>query len=324
MKKTLLIASLAIIVAACSKKEKEYDATGTFEATEVTISAEANGQLTLLSADEGQEVARGTVMGYVDKKQLELKKQQLEASLRQLDASRKQLAATRSSNDSRQLDLEKQLASIRQQIANAQRERQRFSELYKDGAVARKQVDDIVYQISVLEKQLTATEDQIRSNNAAFDDQNRGISAQIEGVSRQADGIEAQIAQIDDQIAKADIVSPIMGTILEKYVESGELVTVGKPLLKLADTQNMFIRAYVTSAQLQQVKVGQKVKVFADYGDNQKHTYDGTVTWISNRSEFTPKTILTDDERADLVYALKVALKNDGFVKIGMYGEVKF
>ena len=324
MKKTLLIASLAIIVAACSKKEKEYDATGTFEATEVTISAEANGQLTLLSADEGQEVARGTVMGYVDKKQLELKKQQLEASLRQLDASRKQLAATRSSNDSRQLDLEKQLASIRQQIANAQRERQRFSELYKDGAVARKQVDDIVYQISVLEKQLTATEDQIRSNNAAFNDQNRGISAQIEGVSRQADGIEAQIAQIDDQIAKADIVSPIMGTILEKYVESGELVTVGKPLLKLADTQNMFIRAYVTSAQLQQVKVGQKVKVFADYGDNQKHTYDGTVTWISNRSEFTPKTILTDDERADLVYAMKVALKNDGFVKIGMYGEVKF
>ena len=324
MKKTLLIASLAIIVAACSKKEKEYDATGTFEATEVTISAEANGQLTLLSADEGQEVARGTVMGYVDKKQLELKKQQLEASLRQLDASRKQLAATRSSNDSRQLDLEKQLASIRQQIANAQRERQRFSELYKDGAVARKQVDDIVYQISVLEKQLTATEDQIRSNNAAFDDQNRGISAQIEGVSRQADGIEAQIAQIDDQIGKADIVSPIMGTILEKYVESGELVTVGKPLLKLADTQNMFIRAYVTSAQLQQVKVGQKVKVFADYGDNQKHTYDGTVTWISNRSEFTPKTILTDDERADLVYAMKVALKNDGFVKIGMYGEVKF
>ena len=324
MKKTLLIASLAIIVAACSKKEKEYDATGTFEATEVTISAEANGQLTLLSADEGQEVARGTVMGYVDKKQLELKKQQLEASLRQLDASRKQLAATRSSNDSRQLDLEKQLASIRQQIANAQRERQRFSERYKDGAVARKQVDDIVYQISVLEKQLTATEDQIRSNNAAFDDQNRGISAQIEGVSQQADGIEAQIAQIDDQIAKADIVSPIMGTILEKYVESGELVTVGKPLLKLADTQNMFIRAYVTSAQLQQVKVGQKVKVFADYGDNQKHTYDGTVTWISNRSEFTPKTILTDDERADLVYAMKVALKNDGFVKIGMYGEVKF
>ena len=324
MKKTILIASLALIIAACSKKEKEYDATGTFEATEVTISAEANGQLTLLSADEGQEVARGTVMGYVDKKQLELKKQQLEASLRQLDASRKQLAATRSSNDSRQLDLEKQLASIRQQIANAQRERQRFSELYKDGAVARKQVDDIVYQISVLEKQLTATEDQIRSNNAAFDDQNRGISAQIEGVSRQADGIEAQIAQIDDQIAKADIVSPIMGTILEKYVESGELVTVGKPLLKLADTQNMFIRAYVTSAQLQQVKVGQKVKVFADYGDNQKHTYDGTVTWISNRSEFTPKTILTDDERADLVYAMKVALKNDGFVKIGMYGEVKF
>ena len=324
MKKTILIASLALILAACSKKEKAYDATGTFEATEVTISAEATGQLTLLSADEGQEVARGTVIGYVDKKQLELKKQQLEASLRQLDANRKQLSATRSSNDSRQLDLEKQLASIRQQIANAQREKQRFTELYNDGAVARKQVDDIVYQISVLEKQLAATEDQIRNNNAAFEDQNRGISAQIEGVTQQADGIEAQIAQIDDQIANADIVSPIMGTIIEKYVENGEFVTTGKPLLKIADTQNMFIRAYVTSSQLQDIKVGQKVKVFADYGDEQKHSYEGTVTWISNRSEFTPKTILTDDERADLVYAVKIAIKNDGYVKIGMYGEVKF
>jgi HlyD family secretion protein len=324
MKKTILIASLALIITACSKKEKAYDATGTFEATEVTISAEATGQLTLLSADEGQEVARGTVIGYVDKKQLELKKQQLEASLRQLDASRKQLAATRSSNDSRQLDLEKQLASIRQQIANAQREKQRFTELYNDGAVARKQVDDIAYQISVLEKQLAATEDQIRSNNTAFDDQNRGISAQIEGVTQQADGIEAQIAQIDDQIANADIVSPTMGTIIEKYVENGEFVTTGKPLLKIADTHNMFIRAYVTSSQLQDIKVGQKVKVFADYGDEQKHSYEGTVTWISNRSEFTPKTILTDDERADLVYAVKIAIKNDGYVKIGMYGEVKF
>lgn len=324
MKKTILIASLALIIAACSKKEKAYDATGTFEATEVTLSAEATGQLTLLSADEGHEVAHGSVIGYVDKKQLELKRQQLEASLRQLDASREQLSATRSSNDSRQLDMEKQLATIRQQIANAQREKQRFSELYKDGAVARKQVDDIAYQISVLEKQLAATEDQIRSNNAAFDDQNRGISAQIEGVGQQADGIEAQIAQIDDQIANADIVSPIMGTIIEKYVENGEFVTTGKPLLKIADTQNMFIRAYVTSAQLQGIKVGQKVKVFTDYGDEQKHSYEGTVTWISNRSEFTPKTILTDDERADLVYAVKIAIKNDGFVKIGMYGEVKF
>ena len=324
MKKTILIASLALIIAACSKKEKAYDATGTFEATEVTLSAEATGQLTLLSADEGQEVAHGSVIGYVDKKQLELKRQQLEASLRQLDASREQLSATRSSNDSRQLDMEKQLATIRQQIANAQREKQRFSELYKDGAVARKQVDDIAYQISVLEKQLAATEDQIRSNNAAFDDQNRGISAQIEGVAQQADGIAAQIAQIDDQIANADIVSPIMGTIIEKYVENGEFVTTGKPLLKIADTQNMFIRAYVTSAQLQDIKVGQKVKVFADYGDEQRHSYEGTVTWISNRSEFTPKTILTDDERADLVYAVKIAIKNDGFVKIGMYGKVKF
>ena len=323
MRKTLLIASLALLVTACNKKENEYDATGTFEATEVTISSETTGQLSL-NADEGQEVARGSVIGHVDKIQLELKRQQLEASLRQLDASRQQLSATRSSNGSRQLDLEKQLASIRQQIANAQREKQRFSELFKDGAVARKQVDDIAYQISVLEKQLAATEDQIRSNNAAFDDQNRGIAAQIEGVEQQARGIEAQIAQIDDQISNADVVSPLMGTVIEKYVEDGEFVTIGKPLLKIADTQHMFIRAYVTSAQLQNIKVGQKAQVFADFGDHQKRTYEGTVSWISHQSEFTPKTILTDDERADLVYAVKVAVRNDGFIKIGMYGEVKF
>ena len=320
----MMIASLTLVIAACSKKEKPYDATGTFEATEVTVSAEATGEITLLHADEGQEVARGSIIGYVDKKQLELKKQQLEASLRQLDANRKQLSANRSSNDSRQLNLEKQVAAIRQQIANAQREKQRFGELYNDGAVARKQVDDITYQISVLEKQLAATEDQIRSSNAAFEDQNQGISAQIEGVEQQAEGIASQIAQIDDQIANADVVSPIMGTIIEKYVENGEFVTTGKPLVKIADTQHMFIRAYVTSAQLHDIKVGQQVTVFADYGDEQRHTYDGTVTWISNRSEFTPKTILTDDERADLVYAVKIAIKNDGYAKIGMYGEVKF
>ena len=120
------------------------------------------------------------------------------------------------------------------------------------------------------------------------------------------------------------LVKPISGTVLEKFVARGEFVTTGKPLFKVADTERMFIRAYVTSAQLQNIKVGQQAKVFADYGDGQRKEYDGTISWISSRSEFTPKSILTDDERADLVYALKVAVKNDGFIKIGMYGEVKF
>ncbi|MBR6979646.1 MAG: HlyD family efflux transporter periplasmic adaptor subunit [Prevotella sp.] len=317
------LASMVLVVTACGKKEKEYDATGTFEATEVTVSAKSSGELQLFDVVEGGQVENGSVVGRIDAFQLKLKKEQLETTRGQLSANKRQLASSKNSNDSRQLDLEKQLSSIKQQIANAERERQRFSELVKDGAVPRKQLDDINYQIKVLEKQLEATSDQIRSNNASLKDQSTGIDAQMDGIDAQAAGLEAQIRQIDDQIANTEVVAPLTGTVLEKYVERGEFVTTGKPLFKMADTQNMFLRAYVTSAQLQNIKVGQQVKVFADYGDGQMKEYAGTISWISSRSEFTPKTILTDDERADLVYAVKVAVKNDGFVKIGMYGRLK-
>ena len=324
MKKILSLASIAIIMAACGNKEKEYDATGTFEATEVTVSAKSTGELKLFNVAEGEQVENGNVVGRIDAIQLQLKKEQLETTRGQLNANKRQMASSRKANNSRQLDLERQVASIRQQIANAQRERQRFTELVRDGAVPRKQLDDINYQIKVLEKQLEATSDQIRSNNASLADQNAGISAQIDGIDSQVAGLEAQIRQIEDQIANTEVTAPFTGTVLEKYVEPGEFVTTGKPLFKIADTQNMFMRAYVTSAQLQNIKVGQKVKVFADYGNGQKKAYDGTISWISSRSEFTPKTIVTDDERADLVYAVKIAIKNDGYAKIGMYGEVKF
>ena len=300
---------ISFVLAACGNKEKEYDATGTFEATEVTVSAKATGELKTFDISEGQTVEQGAVVGSIDAYQLQQTSEQLEAQKRQL-------GATRSATDSRRLDLEKQLSSINQQIANAQRERQRFTELVADGAVPKKQLDDINYQIKVLERQREATRDQIRSNNASLAEQSKGIGAQI-------DGLNAQQRQIADQIANAQVKAPIAGTVLEKYVERGEFVAIGKPLFKMADVQNMYLRAYVTSSQLKDLKIGQKVKVFADYGDKQKKTYEGTIAWISSRSEFTPKTILTDDERADLVYAVKVAIKNDGFVKIGMYGEVK-
>lgn len=301
---------ISFVLAACGNKEKEYDATGTFEATEVTVSAKATGELKSFDISEGQTVEQGAVVGSIDAYQLQQTSEQLEAQKRQL-------GATRSATDSRRLDLEKQLSSINQQIANAQRERQRFTELVADGAVPKKQLDDINYQIKVLERQREATRDQIRSNNASLAEQSKGIGAQI-------DGLNAQQRQIADQIANAQVKAPIAGTVLEKYVERGEFVAIGKPLFKMADVQNMYLRAYVTSSQLKDLKIGQKVKVFADYGDKQKKTYEGTIAWISSRSEFTPKTILTDDERADLVYAVKVAIKNDGFVKIGMYGEAKF
>ena len=170
-------------------------------------------------------------------------------------------------------------------------------------------LDDAASQVKVLQKQLDA---QVSS-----------LNHQLSTIDSQLSTVDVQVSQLRDQLRKCHILTPTKGTVLEKYVERGEFVAVGKPLFKMADTRNMYLRAYVTSAQLQNIRLGQQVKVFADYGDQQKKEYSGTIAWISSRSEFTPKTIVTDDERADLVYAIKVAVKNDGFVKIGMYGEVK-
>ena len=338
MKKLLLLAIGVLMVASCGKDKQDYDATGTFEATEITVSAELSGQLKSFNISEGQVLNNGVTVGQIDARQLTLKRnqlatnnEQLAATHGQLDANKRQLAANKQATSSRQLNLKKQVAAIRQQIVNQQRERQRFTELLKDGAVARKQVDDIDYQLQVLKKQLAATEEQIASQNAALADQNKGITAQMEGidaqqavVNAQQAGVRSQQAQIDDQIAHTFIKSPITGTVLEKYAEAGEFVALGKPLFKVANMKRMFIRAYITSEQLKNIKLGQKVKVMADYGKGQKKAYNGVITWISSRSEFTPKTIVTDDERADLVYAIKIQFQNDGYVKIGMYGEVKF
>ena len=338
MKKLLLLAIGVLMVASCGKDKQDYDATGTFEATEITVSAESSGQLKSFNISEGQVLNNGVTVGQIDARQLTLKRnqlatnnEQLAATHGQLAANKRQLAANKQATSSRQLDLKKQVAAIRQQIMNQQRERQRFTELLKDGAVARKQVDDIDYQLQVLKKQLAATEEQIASQNAALADQNKGITAQMEGidaqqavVNAQQAGVRSQQAQIDDQIAHTFIKSPITGTVLEKYAEAGEFVALGKPLFKVANMKRMFIRAYITSEQLKNIRLGQKVKVMADYGKGQRKAYNGVITWISSRSEFTPKTIVTDDERADLVYAIKIQFQNDGYVKIGMYGEVKF
>ena len=338
MKKLLLLAIGILMVASCGKDKQDYDATGTFEATEITVSAESAGQLKTFNISEGQVLNNGVTVGQIDARQLTLKRnqlatnnEQLAATHGQLAANKRQLDANKQATSGRQLDLKKQVAAIRQQIVNQQRERQRFTELLKDGAVARKQVDDIDYQLQVLKKQLTATEEQIASQNAALADQNKGITAQMEGidaqqavVNAQQAGVRSQQAQIDDQIAHTFIKSPITGTVLEKYAEAGEFVALGKPLFKVANMKRMFIRAYITSAQLKNIRLGQKVKVMANYGKGQRKAYNGVITWISSRSEFTPKTIVTDDERADLVYAIKIQFQNDGYVKIGMYGEVKF
>ena len=322
--KRMILPLAALLLTACGDKNNHNEATGTFEATEVTVSAKSSGELQVFAISEGQEIAQGKEVGHIDSYPLQLKKDQLATTRSQLDANKRQLAATRQATNSKQLDLEMQVATIRQQIANAQRERQRFTELVNDGAVPRKQLDDINYQIKVLEKQLAAAREQIKSNNASLAQQSSGIGAQMDGIDAQQASLTVQQAQLDDQIANTLVKAPITGTVLEKYAEQGEFVSTGKPLFKMADVREMTLRAYVTSAQLEKVKVGQAVKVTADYGGDRSQTYDGVVTWISSQSEFTPKTIVTDDERADLVYAVKVRVKNDGHIKMGMYGTVSF
>ena len=310
MKKIIFLSLPILFCISCNKKEKDFDATGIFEATEITVSAQASGEVQQLDITEGQSLDSGARVGQIDVYQLVQKQNELEAA-------KQQIYANKAATDSRQLDLNKQLASLQQQISHAQRERQRLARLVQDGAVARKLLDDINDQISLLQRQLEATRDQFRSTNASLADQIKGFQAQMKGV-------EAQQRQLERQIQNATIVAPKSGVMLEQLVKAGEFVGVSKPLFKLAQMDHLYLRAYVTSAQLKSVMLGQKAKVYADYGGGQQQEYVGKVAWISSRSEFTPKTIVTDDERADLVYAVKILIKNDGRVKIGMYGEVKF
>lgn len=285
----------ALSLASCGDQEKEYDATGTFEATEVTVSAEQNGKLLLFDVNEGDKIDRGKQVGLIDTVQLYLKA--------------RQIGATRLVYASQRPDMAKQAAATRQQLAKAREEYDRFAGLVKEGAANRKNLDDARSQVKVLERQLEA--------------QLSSLSTSTNSLNAQMGTADVEKLQVADQLSKCHISAPIAGTVLEKYAEQGEYAMVGKPLFKMADIDHIYLRAYITSAQLKNVKIGQAVRVFADYGNNEKKEYSGKVTWISSKSEFTPKTILTDDERADLVYAIKIAVKNDGYIKIGMYGEVK-
>ena len=284
------------MLSACGNGTPDYDATGTFEATEVIVSAEAAGKLLQLEVEEGTRLKAGEEVGLVDTVQLYLKKLQLEANMKSVESQRP--------------DLAKQIAATKQQITTAQREKKRVENLLAAGAANQKQLDDAQAHLEVLQKQLVA--------------QGSTLLNSSESLTWQSSSVGVQVAQVEDQLMKCHITSPIAGTVLAKYAEAGELATMGKPLFKVADMEQMYIRAYITSEQLSQVKLGQKVTVFSDYGNDERKEYPGVVTWISDRSEFTPKTILTKDERANLVYAVKVAVKNDGYLKIGMYGGVVF
>ena len=292
--KYLLAAGLLSLLCACGKGSG-FDATGTFEATEVIVSAEVSGRIMQYDVDEGIVLKSGEQVGYIDTTQLYLQKMQLTANARSVR--------------SRAQDVSKQIASTREEIAKAQFEKRRNEKLLASNASTQKQIDDLDSQIAVLEKKLAAQISSLQNSNTS--------------ITEESSALEIQVAAIEDMIRKSILSSPIDGTVLANYAQAGELAAPGKALFKVADTGNMYLRAYITSSQLADVKIGQQVKVFSDYGDDIRKEYPGTVKWIADKAEFTPKTIQTKDERADLVYAVKIAVPNDGYIKIGMYGEVK-
>lgn len=294
MKRIFIYCALPLLTAACGRSG-DFDATGTFEATEVVVSAEAAGRILRFDAEEGDVLEAGRQVGAIDTVQLYLQKLQLERQ--------------RASVVSNRPDIAKQAASLREQIAKQQTERRRVENLLRDSAATTKQLDDIDAQIKVLNGQLEAQLSTLRNNAASIDENSSSI--------------DLQIARIEDQLAKCRIASPVAGTVLAKYSEAGELASVGRPLMKVADLDRIYLRAYFTSDQLAGLKLGQEVTVTADFGGDSRIDYPGRIVWIASESEFTPKTIQTRDSRANLVYAAKIAVENDGRLKIGLYGEVR-
>ena len=286
---------LAAIIAVSCSNESDYDAQGTFEATEVVISAEGTGRILNFDIVEGEAIEANSKVGDIDSLQLHLQREQLKAQQVALLSSRP--------------DKEKQVASIRSQIAKQRAELQRVENMLRDGAATTKQRDDIKAQIDILEGQLSATLSTIDNNTST--------------INENAAALEAQIAALDDRITKCRISSAVGGTVLVKYADEGEFTTVGKPLMKVANLEDIYLRAYFTSDQLSKVNLGDEVTVTANFGGDERYDYKGRVAWISAESEFTPKSIQTKDSRANLVYAVKIAVKNDGRLKIGLAGEVK-
>lgn len=292
----MLFFSFILMLNACKNKNEEFDASGSFEAEETIISSEASGTIIELKIEEGKDLKAGEQIGSIDSNQLYLKKKQLVAQINALLGKKPNVSV--------------QLASLQEQLKSAEKEQKRFSNLVKADAATQKQLDDINAQIEVIKSQIEA--------------QKSTLEISTEGISNDAMPLYVQIEQLNDQLEKCRIMNPINGTVLTKYAEQNEVTMTGKPLYKIANLSDMILRVYVSGNQLPQIKLNQKIKVLTDDGKGRMKEAPGEITWISDKAEFTPKTIQTKDERANMVYAVKVKVKNDGAYKIGMYGEVKF
>lgn len=294
MKKIALISIAATLMISCQNKQK-YDATGIFEATTVTISAETSGKILMLDLNEGDDISTGQRVGIIDTTLLALQQKQLQSQQQSMEKSSPDIAA--------------QAAALRSQISHQQNECDRISRLLADGAATQKQYDDAVAQLKILRGQLEGLLSTLDKNRSS--------------INESASALQYQKEQIEEQIRKSNIIAPITGTVLLKYAEQGEYATPGRPLFKMANLNDIYLRSYFTASQLAHINIGQEVTVIADFGGEEQYEYPGKIIWIAQESEFTPKSIQTQDSRANLVYAVKIEVKNDGRLKLGQYGEVR-
>lgn len=294
----------------CNGNDMKHDATGVFEADEIIVSAELGGKILSFNAEEGDTLSSGSIAAVIDATNLNLQKEQVEASIK---------ALREKTNDVEpQIRLlEEQILVQQSQLATLEKEKVRFEKLVKADAATPKQLDDIEAQLDLVRKQVNVTQRQIAVQRSQVGTQNRSVLSEEKPLQKRA-------AQLEDQVSRSNVINPVGGTVLITYVHAGEVTGPGKPLYKIADLSYVLLRAYITGQQLSQVKLGQQVSVLVDDGAKTYKTYSGTITWISEKAEFTPKTIQTKEERANLVYALKIKVPNDGYLKIGMYGEVLF
>jgi HlyD family secretion protein len=283
---------ILLVIVSCSGNNHKSDAYGNFETVDVMVASEMQGRLVTFNIEEGQNVKGGALVGLVDTIQLSLKRGQLEAQRR--------MSSTKFQNIQSQIQVQED------QKQTLLVEKRRLENLMKDNAAPQKQMDDVNGKINVIESQIAS----IKTQNSA--------------VINEVEMLDKQIAQINDQISRSKIINPIDGTVLEKYFEPQEIVTPGKTLYKVAEISKMTLRAYISGAQLSQVKTGTNVKVLIDESKDNMRELTGTITWVSPQAEFTPKIIQTKEERVNLVYAIKIEVPNDGSLKIGMPGEVEF
>lgn len=310
LKLSVFVCLLTVFFSACKNNKDSYDATGTFEATETIVPAEANGVIKLFNIQEGETLDSGVQIGYIDTTQLYLKKKQLEAQIKAMGYKLPDIAPQTA-------QFKQQAAVTQSQLDYLLNEKRRTENLVKADAATPKQLDDINAQIATAEQQIKAIYKQGAAQVSTLQTQRSGISGDVAP-------LYIQIEQLNDQLDKSKIINPVNGTVLTKFAEADEMAAFGKPLYTVADLSTIILRAYITGDQFASIKLGQKVKVLVDDSSGKSREYEGTVEWINNKAEFTPKTIQTKDERANLVYAVKINVKNDGLLKIGMYGEVKF